>query len=137
MTLKTAVLLFCTIAMLLAENNPPQPKADVILVHGNIYTGVAVPSSLHATQRVEALAIGAARVQAVGTENEILKPKGPQTYVISLDGYVVMPGARWFPSPHPNNVGRRLQERCRISRNGGSLQRRTIQAGKIFRFMNS
>ncbi len=67
MTLKTAVLLFCTISMLLAENNPSQPKADVILVHGNIYTGVEVPSSFHAMQRVEALAIGGDRVQAVGT----------------------------------------------------------------------
>src|SRR6266550_2246818 len=65
MTLKTAVLLFCTISMLLAENNPSQPKADVILVHGNIYTGVEVPSSFHAMQRVEALAIGGDRVQAV------------------------------------------------------------------------
>jgi len=92
MTLKTAVLLFCTISMLLAENNPSQPKADVILVHGNIYTGVEVPSSFHAMQRVEALAIGGDRVQAVGTENEILKLKGPQTQVINLGGHFVMPG---------------------------------------------
>src|SRR5438876_1243735 len=92
MTLKTAVLLFCTISMLLAENNPSQPKADVILVHGNIYTGVEVPSSFHAMQRVEALAIGGDRVQAGGTENEILKLKGPQTQVINLGGHFVMPG---------------------------------------------
>src|SRR5437879_12107784 len=92
MTLKTAVLLFCTISMLLAENNPSQPKADVILVHGNIYTGVEVPSSFHAMHRVEALAIGGDRLQAVGTENEILKLKGPQTQVINLGGHFVMPG---------------------------------------------
>src|SRR6266567_4392613 len=92
MTLKTAVLLFCTISMLLAENNPSQPKADVILVHGNIYTGVEVPSSFHAMQRVEALAIRGDRVQAAGTESEILKLKGPQTQVINLGGHFVMPG---------------------------------------------
>src|SRR2546427_10186419 len=43
-------------------------------------------------QRVEALAIGGDRVQAVGTENEILKLKGPQTQVINLGGHFVMPG---------------------------------------------
>ena len=90
MTLKTAVLLFCTISM--AQDQPSQPKADIILLHGNIYTGVEVPSSFHAMQRVEALAIGGDRVQAVGTENEILKLKGPQTQVINLGGHFVMPG---------------------------------------------
>ena len=90
MTLKTAVLLFCTISM--AQDQPSQPKADIILLHGNIYTGVEVPSSFHAMQRVEALAIVGDRLQAVGTENEILKLKGPQTQVINLDGHFVMPG---------------------------------------------
>jgi predicted amidohydrolase YtcJ len=90
MTLKTAVLLFCTISM--AQDQPSQPKADIILLHGNIYTGVEVPSSFHAMQRVEALAIRGDRVQAAGTENEILKLKGPQTQVINLGGHFVMPG---------------------------------------------
>src|SRR5437879_9981614 len=43
-------------------------------------------------QRFEALAIGGDRVQAVGTKNEILKLKGPQTQVIELGGHFVMPG---------------------------------------------
>jgi predicted amidohydrolase YtcJ len=90
MTLKTAVLLFCTISM--AQDQLAQPKADIILVHGNIYTGVEAPSSFHAMQRVEALAIRADRIQAAGTENEILKLKGPQTQVINLGGHFVMPG---------------------------------------------
>ncbi len=68
MTLKTAVLLFCTISM--AQDQPSQPKADIILLHGNIYTGVEVPSSFHAMQRVEALAIRGDRVQAAGTEHK-------------------------------------------------------------------
>jgi predicted amidohydrolase YtcJ len=90
MTVKTAVLLFCTISM--AQHQPSQPKADIILLHGNIYTGVEVPSSFHAVQRVGALAIRGDRVQAAGTENEILKLKGPQTHVINLGGHFVMPG---------------------------------------------
>jgi predicted amidohydrolase YtcJ len=92
MTLKTAVLLFCILSMVLAEDKPSQPKADIILVHGNIYTGVEVPSSFHAIQRVEAMAIRGDRVQALGAENEILKLKGPQTQVINLGGHFVMPG---------------------------------------------
>ena len=90
MTLKTAVLLFCILSMVLAEDKPSQPKADIILVHGNIYT--EVPSSFHAIQRVEAMAIRGDRVQALGAENEILKLKGPQTQVINLGGHFVMPG---------------------------------------------
>src|SRR5438132_10337107 len=90
MTLKTAVLLFCTISM--AQDQPSQPKADIILLHGNIYTGVEVPSSCQEMQRVEACGIGGDRGQAVGTENEILKLKGPQTQVINLGGHFVMPG---------------------------------------------
>jgi len=92
MILKTAILLFCILSMVRAEDNPSQPKADIILVHGNIYTGVEIPSSFHAMQRVEAMAVRADRVQAVGTENEILKLKGPQTQVINLGGHFVMPG---------------------------------------------
>ena len=92
MTLKTAVLLFCILSMVLAEDKPSQPKADIILVHGNTYTGVEVPSSFHAIQRVEAMAIRGDRVQALGAENEILKLKGPQTQVINLGGHFVMPG---------------------------------------------
>ena len=92
MTLKTAVLLFCILSMVLAEDKPSRPKADIILVHGNIYTGVEVPSSFHAIQRVEAMAIRGDRVQALGAENEILKLKGPQTQVINLGGHFVMPG---------------------------------------------
>src|SRR2546427_10166808 len=90
MTLKTAVLLFCTISM--AQDQPSQPKADIILLHGNIYTGVEGPSSFHAMQRVEALAIGRAQLQAEGRENEILRLKGPQSQVNNVEGHVGMRG---------------------------------------------
>jgi predicted amidohydrolase YtcJ len=92
MTLKTALLLFCVLSMVLAKDNPSPPKADIILVHGNIYTGVEIRSSFHTMQRVEAMAVRGDRVQAVGAENDLLQLKGPQTQVIDLGGHFVMPG---------------------------------------------
>ncbi len=71
---------------------PPTPRADIILVHGNVYTGVAGTSSFHEIKRAEAIAIRGDRIQAVGANGDILKLKGPQTEVIELSGHFVMPG---------------------------------------------
>ena len=92
MNLRTAVFVWCTISMALAQEQETKPKADVIFLHGNIYTGVAVVSSFHEIKRAEAMAIRGDRVEAVGKEGEILKLKGPQTEVINLGGHFVMPG---------------------------------------------
>ncbi len=92
MNLRTAVFVLCTISMALAQEQETKPKADVIFLHGNIYTGVAVVSSFHEIKRAEAMAIRGDRVQAAGKEDEILKLKGPQTEVINLGGHFVMPG---------------------------------------------
>ena len=43
-----AVFLLAAIPVAAAQNLPSQPKADVIFLHGNIYTGVADTSSFHA-----------------------------------------------------------------------------------------
>lgn len=76
-----------------AQNSAPQPKADVIFTHGNIYTGVVdVSSSMGSGQRSEALAIRGDRILAVGTRAEIAKLKGPETKMVDLDGRFVMPG---------------------------------------------
>ena len=70
-----------------------KPKADVIFTHGNIYTGVVdAVSSLGAGKRAEALAVLGDRILAVGTRDEIMKLKGPETKVVDLDGHFVMPG---------------------------------------------
>jgi predicted amidohydrolase YtcJ len=70
-----------------------KPKADVIFVHGNIYSGVVDPAaSLGAGKRSEALAVAGERILAVGTRLDIMKLKGPQTTIIDLDGHFVMPG---------------------------------------------
>jgi predicted amidohydrolase YtcJ len=92
MKLKTAILWMCAISMALAQENETAQKVDIICLHGNIYTGVAVTGSLRAIKRVQAMAIRGDRIAAVGTEAEMLKLKGPQTQVIGLDGHFVMPG---------------------------------------------
>jgi predicted amidohydrolase YtcJ len=70
-----------------------KPNADVIFIHGNIYTGVVdVTASLGAVKRAEALAVRGDRVLAVGARDEIMKWKGPATQIIDLGGRFVMPG---------------------------------------------
>ena len=71
----------------------PKPKADVIFTHANIYTGVVdAAASLGAGKRSEALAIRGDQVLAVGTRDEVMKSKGPETKIVDLDGRFVMPG---------------------------------------------
>src|SRR5260370_27864488 len=73
--------------------NAQKPKADLIFTHGNFYTGVVDPAaSLGAGKRAEALAIRGDRILAVGTRDEIMKLKGPDTKVVDLTGGFVMPG---------------------------------------------
>jgi predicted amidohydrolase YtcJ len=60
--------------------------SDTILVHGHIYTGnPKLPW-------VQALAISGTRIEAVGTDQEILAHVQPQTKVIDLVGQTVIPG---------------------------------------------
>src|ERR1700685_475743 len=59
---------------------------DILLVHGHIYTGVQ--------QRpwVQALSVTGSRIDAVGTDEELLAARGPQTRLIDLHGRTVIPG---------------------------------------------
>jgi len=75
-----------------AQNLPAQPRADVIFINANIYTGVVDTSSFHAVERAEALAVRDGRIEAVGRNDEIVKLKGPSTEVVDLGGHFVMPG---------------------------------------------
>jgi predicted amidohydrolase YtcJ len=107
MNMKTILFVFCAISMVLAQGQPTQdqptqgqparqqpapPRADVIVLHGNIYTGITVASSFHETKRADAMAIRGDRIQEIGKESDILKLKGPTTLIINLDGHFVMPG---------------------------------------------
>jgi predicted amidohydrolase YtcJ len=75
-----------------AQNAPDKPKANVIFTHGNIYTGTVDPTSMLAGKRAEAIAVRGDRILAVGTRDEVLKTKGPDTQIIDLGGHFVMPG---------------------------------------------
>ncbi len=68
------------------------PKADVIFIHANVYTGVPSNSQFSSILREEAIAVRGDRIQAVGKTLDIQKLKGPQTQVIDLGGHFVMPG---------------------------------------------
>jgi predicted amidohydrolase YtcJ len=72
--------------------NQSSPKADIIYIHANIYTGTTGSSSFHEVQRAHAMALRGDRVLAVGDEPDILKLKGPDTRVVDLNGHFVMPG---------------------------------------------
>ena len=72
--------------------------SDTVLIHGHIYTGN--PKALWA----QALAITGTRIDAVGTNQEILSRKSAKTEVIDLQGRTVVPGLSddhthmWFGS---------------------------------------
>jgi predicted amidohydrolase YtcJ len=67
-------------------------SADAIYIHGNVYTGVVETTKQNSIQRGQAIAVRGDRIQAVGTDAEIEKLKGPETQVIDLNGHFVMPG---------------------------------------------
>ena len=93
MTRIAPILLLAVASGVSAQNAAQKPKADLIFTHANIYTGVVdASSSLGAGKRSEALALAGDRILAVGTRDEIMKLKGPETKIVDLDGHFVMPG---------------------------------------------
>ncbi len=68
-------------------------KADVIFIHGNVYTGEPANSPFSSVLREEAIAVLGDRIEAVGKNVEVEKQfKGPQTKIVDLGGDFVMPG---------------------------------------------
>jgi hypothetical protein len=67
-------------------------KADVIFIHGNIYTGVGDSASLGSMKRAEFIALRGERILAVGPHEQAAKFKGPNTKMVDLGGHFVMPG---------------------------------------------
>ncbi|MGB0044429.1 MAG: amidohydrolase family protein [Terriglobales bacterium] len=92
------MLLLAVASSMSAQNDAsvqrtPKPKAELIFTHGNIYTGmVDATASLGSGKRAEALAVVGDRILGVGTRDEIMKLKGPETRIIDLGGHFVMPG---------------------------------------------
>lgn len=66
--------------------SPEPPPADLILHNGRVIT---VDSGLG---DVAALAVHAGRVQAAGSDAEVLRLSGPDTHVVDLGGRSVVPG---------------------------------------------
>ena len=91
-----------------------QQHADVIFIHGDIYTGMGtcmgsqqltppcreprgVEDQMLAIKalrpnRVQAIAVTGDKIVAIGSNEEIQRLKGPKTQVIDLGGHFVMPG---------------------------------------------
>lgn len=70
-----------------------KPRADVIFIHGNIYTEVIDSSAAFGSgKRGESLAIAGDKIVAVGTRDDVMKFKGTETKIIDLNGHFLMPG---------------------------------------------
>ncbi|MDB6083551.1 MAG: amidohydrolase family protein [Gammaproteobacteria bacterium] len=75
----------CAVAALWSVSHTAMP-ADMVLVHGHIYTGN--PRGPWAA----ALAIDGMRIAAVGTDAHILKHRRPGSQIVDLHGQTVIPG---------------------------------------------
>src|SRR5262249_46777140 len=82
---QTAVAI-CIIVLTLRGVASPVKASDSVLVHGHIYTGDS------RAPWAQAIAITGARIDAVGTDQEILARKQQKTDVIDLHGRTVIPG---------------------------------------------
>jgi len=69
-----------------------KPKADIIFMHANVYTGVPANTPFASVERQEAIAVKGDRILAVGKTLDMDKYKGPQTQIVDLGGHFTMPG---------------------------------------------
>jgi predicted amidohydrolase YtcJ len=70
----------------------PRPRAEIIFMHANVYTGVPDNTPFGSILRAEAIAVRGDRIQAVGPTIDVEKLKGPQTQIVDLGGHFVMAG---------------------------------------------
>jgi len=91
-----AVLVGILAAVSVGQTSAPaadtKPKADVIFVHANVYTGVPANTQFASIERQEAIAVKGDRILAVGKTLDMDKFKGPQTQIVDLGGHFTMPG---------------------------------------------
>lgn len=86
---------------------PAGPKADVIFLHGNVYTSIPANTPFASILRQEAIAVRGDRIQAVGKNLDMDKFKGPQTQIVDMGGHFVMAG---FNDAHLHLSGAGLQK---------------------------
>jgi hypothetical protein len=84
MSMRRSLASFCVAVVLIFPH--ALLAADVLLIHGHIYTGNAK------APWAQALAISGTRIDAVGTDQEVLSRKHAGTQVIDLEGRTVVPG---------------------------------------------
>jgi predicted amidohydrolase YtcJ len=91
---KLTILRIAFILVLVTAATAQDTSPNTLYLHGNILTGAHLrpndPSPTPA--RVTALAVTNSSVVAVGSDDEILKLRGPHTQVVDLAGAFVMPG---------------------------------------------
>jgi predicted amidohydrolase YtcJ len=75
-----------TPAAVVSPTTPAGPPPDLVLVHGKVMTMDA------ADHNVQAVAVQGGRIQAVGSDVEIMALAGPETQIIDLAGQVMTPG---------------------------------------------
>ncbi len=92
----SAALLVCSSGLVMsfarAASLEASQMADVLFIHGNIYTGVKAEGASGSILRAEAIAVRGDRILAVGKLADLEKFKGDRTQVFDLLGHFVMPG---------------------------------------------
>lgn len=84
------LLPLAALSTLSAQDTSP----NTLFLHGNIMTGAHLRANdtSPTAARVQALAVTNSTITAVGTDEQLLKLKGPHTQVVDLHGAFVMPG---------------------------------------------
>lgn len=78
--------LLAALLLIVAQAMPQNPRADLVLLNGNIYS---VDKEIG---RATALAVAKGKIVAVGNSEEVRRWIGPSTRVINLKGKFAMPG---------------------------------------------
>ena len=110
------IFLIAGIAMSVAQTpaeNGSKPRADIIFIHGNVYTGVPAEGAFSSIVRAEAIAVRGDRIQAVGKLADLQKFKGDETQLVDLQGHFV---DAWLQRCAPASRGCRSDEAQRRSR---------------------
>jgi hypothetical protein len=74
------------LALLIGVGPRAWAASDLLLLHGHIYTGV------QKSPWVEAVSVTGSRIDAAGTDAEVLTRRGSKTRVLDLHGRTVIPG---------------------------------------------
>ena len=91
---RLAAALALLIPLCAARAQAPDTSPNTIFIHGRILTGAHLHSDDPATTPayVSALAVTSSTIVAIGTDDDMLKLRGPHTQLVDLHGAFTMPG---------------------------------------------